>query len=58
MSNAKKKLHKAITEILKNYRTIVLTKDKKPKNICISAALLKDKDGVLIGTVRVSRDVT
>ncbi len=43
---------------LKNYRTTVLNKDKKPVHISMSAALLKDKDGVPIGTVRVSRDVT
>jgi PAS domain S-box-containing protein len=43
---------------LKNYRTTVLNKDKRPVQISMSAALLKDKDGVPIGTVRVSRDVT
>ncbi len=43
---------------LKNYRTTVLNKDKKPVHISMSAALLKDKDGIPIGTVRVSRDVT
>jgi len=43
---------------LKNYRTIVLNKAKKPVHISISAALLKDKNDVPIGTVRVSRDVT
>jgi PAS domain S-box-containing protein len=43
---------------LKNYRTIVLRKDKKPVHISMSAALLKDKNGVPIGTVRVSRDIT
>jgi PAS domain S-box-containing protein len=43
---------------LKNYRTIVLNKAKKPVHISMSAALLKDKDGVPIGTVRVSRDIT
>jgi PAS domain S-box-containing protein len=43
---------------LKNYRTTVLNKDKKQVHISMSAALLKDKDGVPIGTVRVSRDVT
>ncbi len=43
---------------LKNYRTIVLRKDKKPVHISMSAALLKDKNGVPVGTVRVSRDIT
>jgi len=43
---------------LKNYRTIVLTKEKKTVDISISAALLRDREGVPIGTVRVSRDIT
>jgi PAS domain S-box-containing protein len=43
---------------LKNYRTIVLSKDKKPVHISMSAALLRNKNGVPIGTVRVSRDIT
>jgi len=43
---------------LKNYRTTVLNTDKKTVHISMSAALLKDKAGVPIGTVRVSRDVT
>ena len=43
---------------IKNYRTIVLRKDGKPIHISMSAALIKDKNGVPIGTVRVSRDVT
>jgi PAS domain S-box-containing protein len=43
---------------LKNYRAIVLHKAKKPVHISISAALLKDKNGTPVGTVRVSRDVT
>ena len=43
---------------LKNYRTTALTKDKKPVQISMSAALLKDSDGVPIGTVRISRDIT
>ncbi len=43
---------------LKNYRTTVLNKDKKPVHINMSAALLKDKNGAPVGTVRVSRDVT
>ncbi len=44
--------------MIKNYRTIVLRKDGKPVHISMSAALLKDKNGVPIGTVRVSRDIT
>jgi PAS domain S-box-containing protein len=43
---------------LKNYRTIAISKDKKPVHISMSAALLRDKNGVPIGTVRVSRDIT
>ncbi len=43
---------------LKNYRTTVLNKDKKPVHISMSAALLKDKKGLPVGTVRVSRDIT
>ncbi|MCW3134606.1 MAG: PAS domain S-box protein [Methanophagales archaeon] len=43
---------------LKNYRTTVLNKDKKPVHISMSAALLKDRNGVPVGTVRVSRDIT
>lgn len=43
---------------LKNYRTIVLNKDKKPVHISMSAALLKDRNGVPVGIVRVSRDIT
>ena len=43
---------------IKNYRTIALRKDGKPVHISMSAALLKYKDGVPIGSVRVSRDVT
>ncbi|MGB2727909.1 MAG: PAS domain S-box protein [Halobacteriota archaeon] len=43
---------------LKNYRTTVLNKDKKPVHISMSVALLKDKNGVPIGTVRVSRNIT
>jgi len=43
---------------IKNYRTIVLRKDGKPVHISMSAALLRDKNGVSIGTVRVSRDIT
>ncbi len=41
-----------------DYRTIVLRKDGKPIHISMSAAVLKDKKGVPIGTVRVSRDIT
>jgi PAS domain S-box-containing protein len=43
---------------IKNYRTVVLRKDKRPVHISMSAALLKNKNGVPIGTVRVSRDIT
>ncbi|MDI6885362.1 MAG: MEDS domain-containing protein [archaeon] len=43
---------------LKNYRTIVLSKDGRLVHISMSAALLRDKNGVPIGTVRVSRDIT
>ena len=43
---------------LKNYRTTVLRKNRTPVYISMSAALLKDKNGVPIGTVRVSRDIT
>jgi len=43
---------------LKNYRTTVLNKNKQPVQISISVALLKDRNGVPVGTVRVSRDVT
>ena len=43
---------------LKNHRTVVVTKDNKPVYINMSAALVKDKKGVPVGTVRVSRDIT
>ncbi|RZN37722.1 MAG: PAS domain S-box protein [Methanophagales archaeon ANME-1-THS] len=43
---------------LKNYRTTVISKDKRPVHISMSAALLRDKKGVPIGSVRVSRDIT
>jgi len=43
---------------LKNYRTIVLNNAKKQVHISMSAALLRDKNGVPVGTVRVSRDIT
>ncbi|MBK5190209.1 MAG: PAS domain-containing sensor histidine kinase [Methanosarcinales archaeon] len=44
--------------VLKNYRTIVLRKDGKLVHASMSAALLRDKNGVPVGTVRVSRDIT
>ena len=44
--------------VIKNYRTTVVRKDGKLIYVSMSAALLKDKNGVPIGTVRVSRDVT
>ena len=44
--------------VIKNYRTTVVRKDGKTIYISMSAALLKDKNGIPIGTVRVSRDVT
>ncbi|MBA7517137.1 hypothetical protein ES705_09190 [subsurface metagenome] len=43
---------------IKNYRTIVLRNAGKPVHISMSAALLKDKEGMPIGTVRVSRNIT
>ncbi len=43
---------------IRNYRTLVMRKDGKPVRLSMSAALLKDKNGVPIGTVRVSRDIT
>jgi len=43
---------------LKNYRTIMLRKDGKPIHVSMSAALLKAKNGVPIGSVRMSRDIT
>jgi PAS domain S-box-containing protein len=43
---------------IENYRTIVLRKDGKSIHISMSAALLRNKKGVPIGTVRVSRDIT
>ncbi len=43
---------------LKNYRTTVINKEKNPVDISMSAALLKDKNGMPVGTVRVSRDIT
>ena len=44
--------------MLKNYRTTVLNNYRKPVQISLSASLLKDSEGVPIGTVRVSRDIT
>jgi PAS domain S-box-containing protein len=43
---------------IENLRTLVFKKDGTPVHISMSAALLKDKTGVPIGTVRVSRDIT
>lgn len=43
---------------IKNYRAIMLRKDGELVHICMSAALLRDKNDVPIGTVRVSRDIT
>ncbi len=44
--------------VIRNYRTIVVRKDGKPIHISMSASLLRDKNGVPIGSVRVSRDIT
>jgi PAS domain S-box-containing protein len=43
---------------IRHYRTIAIRKDGTPVHISMSVARLKDKDGVPIGTVRVSRDIT
>ena len=43
---------------LKGYRTTVLNKYKRPVSISLSVAVLRDKNGVPVGTVRVSRDIT
>jgi PAS domain S-box-containing protein len=43
---------------IKNYRAIMLRKDGELVHISMSAALLRDKNDVPIGTVRVSRDIT
>jgi PAS domain S-box-containing protein len=43
---------------INNYRTIVVRKDGKSIHISLSAALLRNKKGLPIGTVRVSRDIT
>jgi PAS domain S-box-containing protein len=43
---------------IRHYRTIATRKDGTPVHISMSVAMLKDKDGVPIGTVRVSRDIT
>ncbi len=44
--------------VIKNYRTVVVRKDGEPVHISMSASLLRDKNGVPIGTVRVSRNIT
>ncbi len=44
--------------VIRNYRTVVLRKDGKQIHVSMSASLLRDKNGVPIGTVRVSRDIT
>ena len=43
---------------IKNYRVITLRKDGQHVHVSMSAALLKNDDGMPIGTVRVSRDIT
>lgn len=43
---------------IRHYITIATRKDGTPVHISMSVAMLKDKDGVPIGTVRVSRDIT
>ncbi|RZN35681.1 MAG: PAS domain S-box protein [Methanosarcinales archaeon] len=43
---------------IRHYRTIATRKGGTPVQISMSVAMLKDKDGVPIGTVRVSRDIT
>ncbi|MDP2752933.1 MAG: PAS domain S-box protein, partial [Nitrospirota bacterium] len=43
---------------VKNYRTIVLSRSGKPVHISMSAALLRDRNGVPVGTIRISRDIT
>ena len=43
---------------IKNYQIIVRRKDEKTIHVSMSAALLRDKNEVPIGTVRVSRDIT
>ncbi len=43
---------------IKDYRTTVVRRDGRGIQITMSAAVLKDKQGVPIGTVRVSRDIT
>jgi PAS domain S-box-containing protein len=43
---------------IRHHRTIVIRKDGTPVHISMSVAMLKDNDGVPIGTVRVSRDIT
>jgi len=44
--------------VIRNYRTIAINKDGRQIYLSISAALLKEKDGTPVGTVRVSRDIT
>ncbi|RCV64584.1 Signal transduction histidine kinase [Methanophagales archaeon] len=43
---------------IKNYRAIMLRKEGELVLISMSAALLRDKNDVPIGTIRVSRDIT
>ncbi|MEA1906361.1 MAG: PAS domain S-box protein [Euryarchaeota archaeon] len=43
---------------IKHHRTIATRKGGTPVHISMSVAMLKDRDGVPIGTVRVSRDIT
>ncbi|HIE32367.1 MAG TPA: PAS domain S-box protein [Methanosarcinales archaeon] len=43
---------------IRHHRAIVIRKDGTPVHISMSVALLKDKDGLPIGTVRMSRDIT
>jgi len=43
---------------IKNFRTIVLNKGGKQVHISMSARLLRDKNGLSFGTIRVSRDIT
>jgi PAS domain S-box-containing protein len=43
---------------IKDYRTTVVRKDGRAIQISMSAAVLKDKNDVPIGTVRVSRDIS
>ncbi len=43
---------------IRHYMTIATRKDGTPVHISMSVAMLKDKDGVPIGTVRLSRDIS